>query len=419
MQALFAHGRRTDETWDAAALAAAVAEATPAAARLALEGDEGIVAAFCKVHALMAKREHPLYEPLRTLGLAYFLGFIQSDHLRGLLARWLAAGDAGDVLVRPAGVVGHWLAGNVPILGLLSAVLSMATRNLSVLKLHESAPDTLSPFLATFTDPRLGDAREVGAALAAATLVVRADRDDAAGHRALAEQCDVRVVWGSRAAVDAVRGLASAAKPDATVVAFGPRVSACVVDPALMDDAAYAAVALDAGLFEQLACTSPHAVFVRGDAAAVRAAAARLAAAFAGLVRRGVLGGFDAFEASRVLEYRARLAIDGHQVLAAPGTHYTVAVLPPGARFTAYGYRIVACIPAPDLAGIAPLLPPSIQSLGQRLAPADRAALVRALAGTAVCRLPALGHMHDFELPWDGINVLERLSRRVSVGGAP
>lgn len=411
IEILFQGGRTERRVVDAAEFDAILAEGEFAHRALQALPREELLRAFSAAYRRMAHRGHPLYEPLRAQGLAFFLSFIHSQSLGKLLDQGLASGG----VPRARGTVGHWLAGNVPILGMISAVLSILTRNRSVLKVPSQAMDTVTPFLETFLDPEMGEAAEAGRAIAKACVVVRFGREEAAAHLALADHADVRMVWGAREAVASVRSLASTRRPEAETIAFGPKLSACVVDPAIVTDSDLDLVARDGALFFQLACTSPHAVFVLGGPEDAAAVARRLDEAFARQVERGFLPACDQFQGSRVLEYRARIGLSGGLVLPGRGTGWTVAVDRAAKEFPNWGFRFLTVIPVPDLDAIAALLPENVQSLACVLTDSVISGIVDHPGFSRVCRLTTPGHMHDFVLPWDGVQVLERLVRRLSV----
>jgi hypothetical protein len=406
MELLFAEGRRPGPVSGADA-EKALLSAVAAQHELAGLTTAAVLETFGKVHHRLATRGHPLYEPLRRAGLPFFLSFIHPDNLAKLLAENLPRKHW-----RPLGAVGHWIAGNVPILGMISTTLSLLTRNATLVKLPSQAPDTVTPFLKTFEDSGSGEA---GRQILNACAVVRFEHTDAGANQLLADMSDLRVVWGTAEAVTAVQNLHSTSKSGVSTLAFGPKISAYFIDPQLLSPSDYSAIVRDTALFQQLACTSPHAIFVLGDTAAAQKVGESLIREWESMRASGQLEPHGFYQTSRVLEYRARLAFQGWRVLAAEGSYATVAVSPGPRQFTAWGYRTLSCIPVSGAEQVLSLLPDNSQTLGCRIRGIELAQLLRLPAGRRLCRIAPLGRMHDFVLPWDGMNVLERMVSHLSV----
>ncbi|MGQ0734196.1 MAG: acyl-CoA reductase, partial [Acidobacteriota bacterium] len=104
----------------------------------------------------------PAIVHLPPAGLAFAAGFLQARHLEHLisrelphpdaLSRFVCVGERKALRVLPRGLVCHWIAGNVPLLGLFSWALSAVVGNLNVLRPSSRGGDVLTPvlrFLAT------------------------------------------------------------------------------------------------------------------------------------------------------------------------------------------------------------------------------------------------------------------------------
>ncbi|GAB1644784.1 acyl-CoA reductase [Krasilnikovia sp. MM14-A1259] len=219
-------------------------------------GDERIVdflSRFARrlLHPTIA-RQHP---ELGSLG--YFLRPAE-------LARAVARMRHADAFVFPRGNVFHVPPANVDTIFVYSWALSALAGNHNVVRISERSAAAADVVLEAL-HATLPDADPV---IARTQRMVTYGRDDAT-TAALSAWCDLRVIWGGDAAVDAIR--AHPLRPSARDVTFPDRTSWAVLSVPgwrAADPAARRAAALgfanDAYWFDQAACSSPRAVFLVG-----------------------------------------------------------------------------------------------------------------------------------------------------------
>lgn len=162
------------------------------------------------------------------------------------------------------GVTLHFAPGNVDTIFLYSALLSILTGNLTVVRVSSRSSPQMDLLLivlnAVLAQPDFED-------VAARIRVIRYERD-AAITSALSLACDLRVIWGGDDSVRDIRSLPL--KPRARDVTFPDRWSLSVIDaisilntgPQLMETARR--FANDAFWFGQMGCSSPRLVLWRG-----------------------------------------------------------------------------------------------------------------------------------------------------------
>lgn len=351
-------------------------------------------------------------------GLPFLAAFLRRTSLEHLLRRELPNPEALDRFVPlegrkslrlvPRGVVCHWIAGNVPLLGLLSWALSALVGNVNIIRLSSRQDDLVSPVLRL-----LEELSPAGRHLARRTLVLCFDRDFADAHLAMSEVADVRIAWGGREAVESIRALP--ARWECDDIALGPRISLAVVDPLLATDAVLTRLATDVVFFDQLACSSPQRLFVKGRAhePAFEDFVARFAAAFerqSGAIVRHTL---DWSETYRIELDRSRVLVDGGTLRRDAQTQWTVAVVDRPNPAVACANRFLQVIPYERLEEIYPHVPQNVQTAITLLDPDDLAAFTEAGARLGICRFPRPGEGNHFETPWDGIPMISRLARWV------
>ena len=164
---------------------------------------------------------------------------------------------AGAGASRAVALVGIVSAGNIPGVALPQAVLALAAGSSCLVKMASGEP----LLMALVAEALHAIDAELGAKLA----VLWWRGGEAACERALAEEVDSLVVYGSDAAV-----AAWSAHAPRRLVPHGHRASIAVVRPSGADDelrSLAAAAATDVAMYDQLGCLSPQCVFVIGGGA--------------------------------------------------------------------------------------------------------------------------------------------------------
>jgi hypothetical protein len=321
---------------------------------------------------------------------------------------------------QPRGVVVHWVAGNVPVLGLLSLVQSMLCKNANVLKVARSQPGMLPFMLAALSEVTYitaGGERLSGRILTDTIAVVYTDRQDEAAARELSRLADVRVAWGGREAVEAIINLPR--RYGTEDIVFGPKLSFAIVAAERLADndtarRTAAAIAGDACAFDQQGCNSPHTIFVERGGAVTPADFARLLGEAMDLeCRRSPLEVVDPAAAMNSLGVRTEYAMRGE---ACHSREIDWAVVyseeDKGLAEPCY-LRTLFVRPVDNVFEVAEFCSSQTQTAG--LAVDDRRhALANALTARGVERCPSVGAMRIYDAPWDGLFAMDRLVRWVS-----
>ncbi|MEA5115809.1 MAG: aldehyde dehydrogenase family protein [Geobacteraceae bacterium] len=165
----------------------------------------------------------------------------------------------------PQGVVSHVSAGNVFVSAVDTLVQGIMTKNVNILKM--SSFDPVFPLLFA----RLLEECDPEAVICPYLSLVPFKGGDGEIEKIIKEESDVVIVYGGREVVEVYRqgrGLHT------REVEFGPKYSLAVLDRDALavcdsDDVA-CQVARDFTMWEQAACSSPHAVFIWGEEEARR-----------------------------------------------------------------------------------------------------------------------------------------------------
>jgi len=377
-----------------------------------------MVEALHHIYQQWAMPSHPMHRQYRNVGLAYLLSFIHPSSIKSLLEKGIRHKDVMDQVVDvggyhatavPKGLVGHWLAGNVPMLSLISVLQAMLTKNRSIVKLSSKQEDWITPFLGELA--RSGDA---GKRMADSVVVLSYPGEWQHANAILSSLCDVRIAWGGQEAVESIAALP--AKPESATLVFGPRFSCSVIDPDCMISTDWVKMARDTVLFRQLACSSPHALFIKSDYAQIETYSSMLAEAFRGLEQQAYYEPLEAGEAVKVHHYRTAAWIRGERILTSTGSQWTLHLHEAmESRLEGQGLRTLHIYPYREVTAIASVLPASIQTISHKLPVDELNRLVAAVKHAGVSRLVPLGEAHVYDIPWDGMLVLDQLVRWIRV----
>jgi hypothetical protein len=338
------------------------------------------------------------------------------------LDRFVSLGENDPLMVRaqPRGLVVHWIAGNVPVLGLLSLVQSMLCKNANIAKVARRRPGMLPCLLDALAEVAYVNSRGEtlsGRLLTDTTAVVYADRQDEEAARELSRLADVRVAWGGREAVEAIVNLPR--RHGTEDIVFGPKLSFAVVAAERLADQdlarrTAAAIAADASAFDQQGCNSPHTVFVeRGGAIAPAEFARLLGDAMQAESRRAPLEEVDPADAMHILGVRTEYAMRG-EAHHSRDIQWAVVYSDEDRGLAEPCYvRTLFVRPVDDVFEVAAFCSSQTQTAG--LAVDDRRyALADALTARGVERCSTVGAMRIYDAPWDGLFPMDRLVRWVS-----
>lgn len=213
-----------------------------------------------KLLAPAVARRHP---ELGSLGF-----FLRPAELNRAVARM----RRDDAMVFPRGNVFHVPPANVDTIFVYSWALSALAGNHNVVRISERSAAAADTILAALNDV-LADADPV---IGRTQRMITYGRDNAV-TAALSQWCDLRVIWGGDAAVEAIRK--NPLRPSARDLTFPDRTSWAAISaagwraatPAAKRDAVVG-FTNDAYWFDQAACSSPRTVFLVGsDTGDVRA----------------------------------------------------------------------------------------------------------------------------------------------------
>ena len=359
--------------------------------------------------ALMRDRRAKAYPDVTA-----FAFFCRRANLEALRAPYQTVADR---LGR--GLVFHIAPSNVPMNFAYSLVAALLAGNASVVKASSRHFEQIRIVCEAMQTLLAGDY----ATLLPYVTVVEYPRERQAVTEALSALCDVRVIWGGDETIRRVREAPLA--PRAFDVAFADRWSLLVCGAAAvaaMDEPTLAKAALgfynDTYLYDQNACTTPRLVYWLGEGATVALAQIKFwQAVHAAAAPQYAIDPVAAVD-KRIALYRAALTLGGATLAPMPdnlAVRIALNSLTPAVADLRCGGGCFLEFTAPTLAPLAPLLTQKAQTvscLGVDAQMIQTFVLANGVRG--VDRITAVGHTMDFSLVWDGYDLIQTLSRRVT-----
>lgn len=218
---------------------------------------------------------------IKDRGLLFLSSWCDEKHLRSVANMGLRGNidyidkflpfpdsDKHYLKANPRGLVCHWLAGNVQILGMFALVQCIISKNVNLLKVSSRDDGVFTDILNEFKG--VSYTTEAGHTITGDDLlntiaVVYFNRyADKLGEE-MSKLADVRIAWGGRESVETVSGYP--ARYDAETVIFGPKLSYSVIAKEELSSVQEAKklarkVSVDVSVFDQTGCASPHNLYV-------------------------------------------------------------------------------------------------------------------------------------------------------------
>jgi hypothetical protein len=325
----------------------------------------------------------------------------------------------------PRGVVVHWLAGNVPLLGMLGLAQSIITKNANILKAPGSNSGVMPLLLNHMakTDIRLSSGRVVyGRDICDSIAVIYYPRTDNASAVELSKMADLRLAWGGREAIESVLQLPKAHTTEDVI--FGPKLSYMAIGREALGKETnirklIKRVATDCSVFDQYACASPHTIFVeRGGDLSAKEFAEMLAFEMDRASIRLPKEPTDAGTAGNITSARMLYEFTA-DLWTSKDTTWSVLFDEQGASGLVkptYS-RVITVRAIDDIMGAADFAHGDIQTISLAMTSDRKIIFANKAALLGASRFPEIGRMTHFDSPWDGLMLMERLVRKVSLGG--
>ncbi|WP_343486602.1 acyl-CoA reductase [Allomuricauda sp. d1] len=367
--------------------------------------------------AFLANWSKPVHlNRIATIGLRnnrqHMDGFLPLNHSR---KQFLKANQRG--------LVCHWLAGNVQVLGMFALLQSILTKNVNLLKISSRDDGVFSKLLKTFeglsyTTP--GGYTITGDDVLKTIAVVYFSSNDRQIGELMSKSANVRIAWGGREAVETVANYPS--MYDTEDIIFGPKISFSAISKEVLGTERRAKklarkVAVDSSVFDQTGCASPHNLYIeKGGEVSPKDFCKFLAEGMEKASVQIPKGETSVEQISAVHSIRGLYDFKG-EVWASDDTTWTVVYSEDKNLKPPVYSRVIMVHPVDHIDETLEHIDDNIQTIG--LASIGEKALnfAEKAVEKGVMRCPEMGRMLNFESPWDGIFLMERMVRWSTFGG--
>ena len=221
-------------------------------------------------------KQSRIYNILVENNLGFLIGWLKKQNLKRNLQ--INFGDVGllkegaginksRVILNPKGTIVHWIAGNVPVLGLISLFQGLITKNKNIVKAPKNYKKILPVLLEDICKMEFRIKNKIipGKILFDSTLVVYAERLNHEAHKTLSIYSDVRVAWGGKDSIETISNLPK--KITCEDIFFGPKVSLGIISEEYLSNIQEikkisSKIARDVFSFDQLGCNAPHNLYI-------------------------------------------------------------------------------------------------------------------------------------------------------------
>jgi hypothetical protein len=329
------------------------------------------------------------------------------------LDKFVDLGDKNLLLhAQPKGLVVHWIAGNVDILGIFSVIQSLITKNVSILK-APSKYDQLVQLLESFK--KIKTKSIDGSKLLQCVELLYIEHSDIKNQSILSKSADVRIAWGGWDAVNTIVLLPKS--PFCDDIVYGPKYSYAIIDEeSILKNKKNIAqkIAVDVSMFDQYACSSPHTILIDTENSSLLEDFARELGNALDDVNRLLLPKPDISpeKSVEIVSIRSEFSITG-KVFSSDGVEWTV-ILSEGTDLASPTFSRVVHVKKLDKNKITNIKnSDKIQTIG--LSTNKNFDFIDEITFRGGDRCPQIGTMSMFDSPWDGMFGMDRMVRWISV----
>lgn len=373
---------------------------------------------------------------IKDRGLLFLSSWCDEKHLRsvaniglrgniGYIDQFLPFPDSDKHYLKAnaRGLVCHWLAGNVQILGMFALVQSIISKNVNLLKVSSRDDGVFTDILNEFQG--VSYTTESGYTITGDYLlrtisVVYFSRHAGKLGEEMSKEADVRIAWGGRESVETVSGYP--ARYDAETVIFGPKLSYSVIakeEFSSVQEAKKLArkVSVDVSVFDQTGCASPHNLYIEeGGVVSPEEFCDILGDSMTKTEIQIPKPLMSPEQVSQIHSIRGVYDFKG-TVKGSETMSWTILLDDLDEIDKPVYSRVLFVHKVNNIMDSLKYIDENTQTIGVA-APIEKA-LKFATEATrrGVMRLPLIGRMLNFEMPWDGIFLFDRLIKWNTFGG--
>lgn len=382
---------------------------------------------------LMGKVAHkwltdPQFAFLKDKGLLFLSNWCSANHLTQIAQEGLKGNlNYADTFcsfeksnkhllkANARGLVCHWMAGNVQILGMFALVQCIMTKNVNLLKVAAKDNGVFSSLISAFEGISYTNEHGYtvyGDDLVKTIAVVYFSRHAQKLGELMSKSANVRIAWGGKEAVETVANYPSMI--DCETVVFGPKLSFAVIAHEELSSEQEAKklarkVAVDVCVFDQAGCASPHNLFIeQGGNVSPERFCEILAESFPKTEIQIPKPMISMEQISAIHSIRGVYDFKG-KMWGSSSMSWSILYSEENELCKPVYSRVLMVHPVNHINDSLIHIEDYIQSIGIA-APLEKAIdYANKATAKGVSRLPLIGRMLNFEMPWDGIFLIDRL----------
>lgn len=323
-----------------------------------------------------------------------------------------------SIFARPQGTALHWLAGNVPVISLISLFQGLLTKNKNIIKISKSFKNLFSII---FED--LENNLKIKSTLTKtlkkildSVLIIYVDSDNNKEMEYLSINADIRVIWGGSDAVKKVSGLKK--KINCKDIIFGPKVSLAYISKKKIKTEKDLKVFSDLFVndvfnFDQLGCNSPHNLIIEnGTKFGLNKISKIIAKSFN---NRKINSDTDPVNKYNLLVKNFTHSIKKENTLITAENYEWNIFISKVLKIHEPAYnRSIFLSSVKDLDNLCKALPENTQSIGLYTESSEKPEIVSKLSERGVDRFPDIGSMSIYSNPWDGYLPMQSMIRWIT-----
>lgn len=391
-----------------------------------------LVAIFDQLSAHWQAKDSKLYSLFIEHNLGFLIGWLKKKNILDILNTSISNIDILDgpakigtkyIYAAPKGIVVHWIAGNVPLLGVLSLFQGILAKNKNIVKVPSTFKNVLVQIIRDVSSKEFAiNGKTIqGKDITDSILITYVEKTDLLSQGILSKYADVRYAWGGREAIESIIGLDK--KIDCEDIIMGPKTSLSVVSKEFLEDGKAMKdlankITRDVFAFDQRGCNAPHNIYVEESAKnTINDFANILAERFSIESKKRNLLDKQPIDTFKILSERVLFNISKNKdVICSDDYEYSIFLDHKDKRPSMPLYNRSIYLKSVKNIDIVPeYFPFGLQSVGIAM-PKDKINLFSIKAAKyGALRITNIGSMSVYDSPWDGIFPISRLIKWVSV----
>ena len=352
-------------------------------------------------------------------GVNYLSLWLRQDNLKKICDLNYIKNDY--MVAQPRGIVCHWIAANIPTLAFFSLTMAVLSRNASIVKVPKTNLQLILLLLKKLSRVSIiHKGKSIsGRKITDSISIITFPSQNLNINQKFSLSADCKIIWGGTEAVSAITALPQ--KEHCEVITFGPKYSFGLYDTEFIEsrqlDRALEKSVLDIVLFNQAACSSPHVYFFEKSKYSLYDIAYKMKTSFEKLPRKYSQQKLPETTISKIINTRGVYLLEQDKnILKSNGLEWTILINKELNLEEPIQGKTIFIKEVKNINQVVPLITRKIQAISASiLNPKKRRLFAEKATFKGADRIVAPGEMHNFDVPWDGVLILNRLIRWVLI----